>query len=481
MPKSSEQNPITKREDDFSKWYQDIIDCAELAEHGSAKGTMVIRPYGYAIWENMQKVLDEMFKETGVQNAYFPLFIPESFLKKEEEHVQGFAPEVAVVTHAGGKKLEEPLVVRPTSETIINDSYSRWIQSYRDLPLLINQWANIVRWEMRPRLFLRTTEFLWQEGHTVHATKEDAENRVKMMLNVYKKFAQEYLAMPVISGTKSELEKFAGADFTTCIEAMMQDKKALQAGTSHMLGQNFAKVFDVKFLNEDSEQEYGYQTSWGVSTRMIGGLIMTHSDDNGLIVPPKIAPTHAVIIPIFSDEKEKKDVMQSAKELAEKLESADLKIILDERDERPGSKFFEWEKKGVPIRVEIGPKDIKNNSVVAVRRDTGEKEQVKQDECAKKIPKILHDIQKNLFEKASGFLKDNTHDSQSWDEFKKIILEEGGFVNAYWCGNSKCEQEVKDDTKATIRCIPFMQGKVDGKCIHCKKKGKQKVVFAKAY
>ncbi|PIQ79141.1 MAG: proline--tRNA ligase [Parcubacteria group bacterium CG_4_9_14_0_2_um_filter_41_8] len=480
MSQSSEQS-ITKRKDDFSKWYQDVIDGAQLAEHGSAKGTMVIRPYGYAIWENMQKVLDAMFKETGVQNAYFPLFIPESFLKKEADHVEGFAPEVAVVTHAGGKKLEEPLIVRPTSETIINDSYSRWIQSYRDLPLLINQWANIVRWEMRPRLFLRTTEFLWQEGHTVHATKEDAEDRVQMMLDVYKKFVEEYLAMPVIAGRKSDTEKFAGADFTTCIEAMMQDKKALQAGTSHMLGQNFAKVFDVKFLNEDGEQEYGWQTSWGVSTRMIGGLIMTHSDDNGLVVPPKIAPTHAVIIPIFSDEKEKKQVMPVAEDLAEKLKLEDLKIILDDRDMRPGPRFFEWEKKGVPIRIEIGPKDIKNNSVVAVRRDTGEKENIKQDECAKKIPNILDDIQKNLFEKASKFLKDNTHEVSYWDEFKKIMQNNGGFISAYWCGNAKCEQEIKDETKATIRCIPFCQDNGSGKCVHCDKTGKQKVIFAKAY
>jgi len=472
---------ITKREDDFSKWYQDIIDVAELAEHGSVKGTMVIKPYGYSIWENMQHVLDLMFKSKDVKNAYFPLFIPESFLKKEAEHVEGFSPEVAVVTHAGGKKLEEPLIVRPTSETIINDSFSRWVKSYRDLPLLINQWVNIVRWEMRPRLFLRTTEFLWQEGHTVHASKEDAENRVSMMLDVYKKFMEEYLAIPVISGEKSEAEKFAGADYTTSIEAMMQDGKALQSGTSHMLGQNFAKAFNVQFLNEQGEQEYGWQTSWGVSTRMIGGLIMVHSDDKGLVLPPKIAPIHAVIVPIFSNEKEKEEVLSSAKDIAEKLEAEDLKITLDDRDMRPGPRFFEWEKKGVPVRIEIGPKDVKSNSVVLVRRDTAEKETIKQDDCLKRIPELLEDIQKNLFDKAFKFREENTFEVSSWDEFKETIKNKPGFINTYWCGNPDCEEKIKKESKATIRCIPFNQDKSQGKCIYCGKDSDKKVIFAKAY
>lgn len=474
-------NKITKRSEDFSQWYLDIIEAAQLAEHSPVKGSMVIKPYGYAIWENMQKALDSAFKATGVENAYFPLFIPESFLKREAQHVEGFAPELAVVTHAGGKKLDEPLVVRPTSETIMYDTFSRWIQSYRDLPLLINQWCNVVRWELRPRLFLRTTEFLWQEGHTVHATEAEADGRVRQMLEVYKSFAEEYLAMPVLAGLKSESEKFGGAVYTTCIEAMMQDTKALQAGTSHMLGQNFAKVFDVKFLNQDSVQEFGWQTSWGVSTRMVGALVMTHSDDAGLVLPPKIASVQAVVIPIWTNDEEKVGVFNAVSKLMADLEAMGIRAKLDDRDSRPGPKFFEWEKKGVPLRIEIGPKDVAKESAIIVRRDTSEKSVVKLNELAQSAVRTLADIQKTLFDKALAFRAENTREVETWDEFKKVIEDKGGFIMAHWCESAECETKAKAETKATIRCIPFDQKKEAGKCVVCSEKSNGRVVFAKAY
>ena len=472
---------ITKRKDDYSKWYLDIIEAADLAEHAPVKGCMVIKPYGYAIWENFQKVLDAKFKETGVKNAYFPLFIPQSFLTKEAQHVEGFAPECAVVTHAGGKKLEEPLVVRPTSETIMYDVFSRWIQSYRDLPLLINQWANVVRWELRPRLFLRTTEFLWQEGHTVHATEEEAEAKAREMLEVYKFFAEDYLAISIVPGKKSESEKFAGAVNTYTIEAMMQDGKALQSGTSHMLGQNFSKPFEVKFLDEKGVCQYGWQTSWGVSTRMIGALIMAHSDDKGLVLPPKIAPTHIVIVPVWVGEEEEKVIFAKADELASDFRKKGFIVEVDKRDGRPGPKFFEWEKKGVPIRIEIGPKDLANKSAMVVRRDTGGKQPIKENEIVSEVTNILEDIQKNLLRKNTEFREKNTIEIDKWEEFKKLFKEENKFVLAHWCESADCEAKIKEETKATIRCIPFDQKQENGECIFCGKPSARRVIFDKAY
>ncbi len=482
MSKNNEkvdQKAITPRDKDYSEWYQDVVERADLAEHSPVRGCMVIKPYGYAIWELIQKDLDARFKAKGVQNAYFPLFIPESFLKKEAEHVEGFSPELAVVTHAGGKKLDEPLVVRPTSETIIYATYSKWIQSYRDLPLLINQWANVVRWELRTRLFLRTTEFLWQEGHTVHATEEEAEDFTKQMLEVYKVFAEDMMAIPVITGQKSESEKFAGAVRTYCIEAMMQDGKSLQSGTSHMLGQNFAKAFDVKFLDADGEEKYGWQTSWGVSTRLIGGLIMAHSDDKGLVLPPRLAPYQVVIVTIGVTEEELESVNAKAQEIADQLKEKGVRVKIDNRDMRPGPRFFEWEEKGVPIRVEIGPKDVASGSVVAVRRDTGEKNKLTEEGLVDSITDTLEQIQKEMFDKALKFRLDNTVSIDDYEEFKNVI--EGHFVKAHWCGEAKCEEEIKADTKATIRCIPFDQEKEKGKCIKCGNESEGRVIFAKAY
>ncbi|MFA6422183.1 MAG: proline--tRNA ligase [Candidatus Buchananbacteria bacterium] len=484
---------ITSMKEDYSQWYLDIIDAADLSENSSVRGCMVIKPYGYAIWEKMQKALDGMFKETGVQNAYFPLFIPLSFLNKEAEHVEGFAKECAVVTHhrlekgADGKlkpagELEEPLVVRPTSETIIYDTFSKWVNSYRDLPLLINQWANIVRWELRTRPFLRTMEFLWQEGHTAHATKKEADEKTLQMIGVYKKFCEEYMAMPVIDGMKTETEKFAGAEYTTCIEALMQDGKALQAGTSHMLGQNFAKAFEVKFLDDKSETQYVWQTSWGVSTRLIGALIMSHSDDKGLVLPPKLAPIEVVMVPIWANEEEKTQVMDQAENIIKSVkEKLDITIKLDSRDLRPGARFYEWEKKGVPIRIEIGPKDIAKNVVQFVRRDSGEKFTVEISEVLEKVSQTLDDIQSSLLQKSQKFLNDNITEIDSWDKFKKVIEEKGGFLSAHWCGDGKCEEKIKEETKATIACVPFDQKKEKGKCILCGKESKGRVLFAKSY
>jgi prolyl-tRNA synthetase len=480
---AGELKAIAKRAEDYSQWYLDVIDVAGLAEHGPVKGTMVIKPYGYAIWENIQKILDAKFKELGVQNAYFPLFIPESFLQKEKEHVEGFSPELAVVTHGGGKKLEEPLVVRPTSETIMYSTFANWIKSYRDLPLLINQWANIVRWEMRPRLFLRTTEFLWQEGHTAHQTAAQAREYALMILeDVYKKFAQEYLAIPVVSGQKSERERFAGALSTFTIEALMQDGKSLQMGTAHDLSDHFAKSFEVQYLDEKGEQQFVYQTSWGVSTRLIGGIIMSHSDDNGLVLPPKIAPIELVIVPIFKNTDDAQ--LQEAKKIAENLKNI-FRVKLDQRDNlRVGEKFFEWEKKGVPLRLEIGPKDLVAGQCVLVRRDTGEKIVCLLADVENTVKDLLEKIQHNLFETALARQKQNTVLVDSWDSFVES-LEKGGYVSAFWCERTECELEIKEKTKATTRCLPFDATEELGAhiCVHCGKTAPQgkRWFFARSY
>lgn len=487
---------IMKRGEDYSQWYLDVIKAADLAENAAVKGCMVIKPYGYAIWENIQKVLDEKIKATGHQNAYFPLLIPKSFLSKEAKHVDGFAKECAVVTHYRLKnnpdgdgvvvdpeaKLAEELIIRPTSETIIYATFSKWVESYRDLPLLINQWANVVRWEMRTRLFLRTTEFLWQEGHTAHRTEDEAEQESLKMLEVYREFAEKYLAMAPIPGRKSESEKFAGALKTYTIEAMMQDGKALQAGTSHNLGQGFAKSFDVKFRDEDEEVKYVWQTSWGVSTRLIGGLIMTHSDDDGLVLPPNIAPIKTVIVPIWRTDEEKALVFEKAQELTEAIRKVDPTVKLDDRDYySPGFKFNEWEKKGVPIRVEIGPKDIANNQAVIARRDTKEKFPTSLDNFAQEVVRILDSIQRDLTEKAVKFRNENSYFTDDYSEFKKILEETPGFVHSHWCGSEVCEQEIADETKASIRCIPFEQKGDSGLCVKCGKESQNRAIFAKSY
>lgn len=468
---------ITPRNEDYSQWYQDIIEVADLAEHGPVRGTMIIKPYGYAIWEKVQKYLDQKFKEVGVQNAYFPLFIPENFLKREESHVEGFSPEVAVVTHAGGKELEEPIVVRPTSETIMYDAFSRWIHSYRDLPLLLNQWANVVRWEMRPRLFMRTTEFLWQEGHTAHASNEEADAMARKMLDVYENFAREVMAIPVIPGQKSESEKFAGALHTYCIEAMMQDGKALQFATSHNLGQNFAKVFNVSFLDENNQSQFVWQTSWGLSTRSIGGLIMSHSDDKGLVLPPMIAPYAVVVIPIWNSDETKGLVLREAMRIKSEL---NVEVIIDETEGRPGEKHYRWEKKGVPLRIEIGPRDIESKTLVLVRRDTGDKRTVSQDELSTEVLKTLEEIQTSLFNKANERLQSRIVSVDDWDSFVKEI-EAGNFVSAHWSGDAEVEKQIKEETKATIRCLPFEGREESGTCIKSGLPSSRRVIFARAY
>ncbi len=472
---------VTKQSEDFAKWYTDVVKQAKLADYGPVKGTMVIRPYGYAIWENFQSSLDQMFKDTGHVNAYFPMFIPEHFLQKEAEHVEGFAPEVAVVTHAGGKELEEALVIRPTSETIIWHMYKKWISSYRDLPLLINQWANVVRWEMRTRLFLRTTEFLWQEGHTAHATAEEAQAETMTMLEVYRRFAEEYMAMPVITGQKTESEKFAGAVSTYSIEAMMRDTKALQAGTSHNLGQNFAKAFEVTFQNKDNKEELVYATSWGVSTRLVGGLIMSHGDDKGLILPPKVAPYQVVIIPIFRNDS-KGLVMDKVDALVTDMRKAEIRVHIDDDEKAsPGFKFNEWEMRGVPMRVEIGPKDIEKGQAVVVIRHSGAKHFVQLSELVNFLSDQVVIVQEELFQRALDFREENTHTVETWDEFKEVIDTKGGFIKAYWNGSAEVEEKIKTETKATIRCIPFDQPGETGKCIYSGEESSQLVIFAKAY
>ncbi len=474
------EKKITARKDDYSQWYLDVIAAADLAEYGPVRGCMVIKPHGYALWEKTQKILDEKFKELGVQNAYFPLFIPEKLLKKEEDHVEGFAPETAIVTYAGGKKLEEPLVIRPTSETIMYDVFSNWIKSYRDLPLLINQWANVVRWEMRPRLFLRTVEFLWQEGHTVHETEAEADRYARQMLEIYKDFAENIMAIPVILGVKSESEKFAGAQCTYSLEAMMQDGKALQFATSHNLGQNFAKVFDIKYLDKNGATQYGWQTSWGLSTRTIGGLIMTHSDDKGLVIPPRIASIQVIITTIAPSPENKETVIGKAKEIDKILKNQGIGSLVDSRDIRPGEKYFEWEKKGIPIRVELGPKDIANDSAVLVRRDTGEKIIAPLIDIAKTIADLLAKIQINLFDRALEYQKSRTKTVDTWDDFVKAI-EGANFVLAHWSGEKDVEAQIKKETGATIRCIPFNQPAENGQCVKSGKPSTKRVLFAKSY
>lgn len=478
---------LTPRSSDYSQWYLDIVLNAKLADYSDVRGCMVIRPNGYAIWEKMQAALDTMFKETGHVNAYFPLFIPESFMKKEAEHIEGFAPECAVVTHGGGEELTEKLYVRPTSETIIWSTYKKWIQSYRDLPLLINQWANVVRWELRTRLFLRTAEFLWQEGHTAHATEQEAKEEVLRMIEVYRRFAEDYMALPVIVGRKTESEKFAGAKETYCIEAMMQDGKALQSGTSHHLGQNFAKAFDCKFQNKDGELEYVWATSWGVSTRLIGALIMAHSDDKGLVLPPKLASRQLVIVPIIKGDT-KTLVLEKSNELLKQLKANGIAAFLDDSDQQtPGWKFAEYELQGVPLRLEIGTKDIEKNQCVIARRDTGEKITLPLDSALpEKIKSLLNDIQNNLFARALAYRNEKTKEVKTYDEFKAQV--EQGFAIAHWDGTAETEAKIKEETKATIRCIPtdeaFIQQynlREEGKCIYSGKPSHMKVVFAKAY
>lgn len=486
---------ITPRNEDYSQWYLDIIEHANLAENSVVRGCMVIKPYGFALWENIQSALDKMFKDTGHTNAYFPIFIPKSFFSREAEHVEGFASECAIVTHYRLKKdpnsrglivdedakLEEELVVRPTSETIIWSTYKNWIQSYRDLPLLINQWANVVRWEMRTRLFLRTTEFLWQEGHTAHATKQEAIEEAERMLNIYAKFAEDYMAIPVIKGVKTANERFAGAEETYCIEAMMQDGKALQAGTSHFLGQNFAKAFDVKFLNRNNELEYVWATSWGVSTRLIGAIIMTHSDDKGLVLPPRLAPIQVILIPIFKTDEEKSLVLEKLNNIKNQLLNNGIRVKLDDSDDNsPGWKFAEWEMRGVPLRLALGPKDLANNTIEYARRDTGEKQSLSQENIVENVKNYLENIQQNLYNTALDFRESHTFYANNWDEFVEKI-ENGNFVWAHWDGTTETELKIKELTKATIRLIPLDIKSENGTCILTGNPSKHRVLFARAY
>ena len=486
---------LTSRNTDYSQWYNELVSKADLAEHSSVRGCMVIKPYGYSIWEKMQSVLDQMFKDTGHSNAYFPLFIPKSYFSKEASHVDGFATECAVVTHYRLKndghgnivvdenaKLEEELIVRPTSETIIWNTYKGWIQSYRDLPILVNQWANVVRWEMRTRLFLRTAEFLWQEGHTAHATAEEAIEETELMLDVYAQFAENWMALPVVRGKKTPNERFAGALDTYCIEALMQDGKALQAGTSHFLGQNFAKAFDVKFTNKEGKIDYVWATSWGVSTRLIGALIMAHSDDQGLVLPPKLAPIQVVIVPIYKNEEELNAISKIADQLSADLKKLGISVKYDDRDtQRPGFKFAEYEMKGVPVRVAIGGRDLENGTVEIARRDTGEKQTVTQVGLDTFINDLLADIQQNIYQKALKFRQENTRKADTYAEFKRLLDEAPGFISAHWDGTPETEQKIKEETKATIRCIPLNNQAEEGKCILTGKPSGQRVLFARAY
>ena len=487
---------LTKRSEDYSKWYNELVVKADLAENSGVRGCMVIKPYGFAIWEKMQAGLDKMFKETGHENAYFPLFIPKSYLSKEASHVEGFAKECAVVTHyrlinaedGSGlivdpdAKLEEELIVRPTSETIIWDTFRKWIQSYRDLPLLINQWANVVRWEMRTRLFLRTTEFLWQEGHTAHATENEAIEEAEMIMHLYADFVENHMAVPVIKGIKTESERFAGAVETYCIEALMQDGKALQAGTSHYLGQNFAKAFDVKFATKEGKQEHVWATSWGVSTRLVGALIMTHSDDNGLVLPPKLAPIQVVIVPIYRGLEQLDAISEKVNPLVKELRAKGFSVKFDNRDtHKPGFKFNEYELKGVPVRLAIGQRDMENGTYEVARRDTLEKETIPMDEVVSKIEFLMEDIQKNIFSKAFNYRKEHITEVDSYDEFKKVLEEKGGFISAHWDGTLETEDKIKAETKATIRCIPFEDVATAGSCMVTGKPSSRRVLFAKAY
>lgn len=487
---------LVKRTENYSQWYNDLVAIADLAEHSDVRGCMIIKPYGYAIWEKMKSVLDEKFKETGHVNAYFPLFIPKSYLSKEAAHVEGFAKECAVVTHYRLKnaedgsgiivdedaKLEEELIVRPTSETIIWNSFKNWIQSYRDLPILLNQWANVVRWEMRTRLFLRTSEFLWQEGHTAHATKNEAIEEAERMLEVYTRFAEDYLAIPVIRGTKTESERFAGAEETYCIEALMQDGKALQAGTSHFLGQNFAKAFDVKYADKEGKQELVWATSWGVSTRLMGALIMAHSDDEGLVLPPKMAPIQVVIIPIYKGEDQLQNITNAVEPIIKELKSKGISVKYDDDDNRrPGWKFNEYEVKGVPVRLALGERDLGQSQIEFVRRDVKQKEYIQLGNIVNHVEKNLSDMQKDMLKKALDFRTENTREVNTFDEFKSVINDKGGFVSAHWDGSAETEEKIKNETKATIRCIPLDQKLEDGKCMVTGNPSKGRVLFAKAY
>ncbi len=492
---AKELKELTSRAKDYSQWYQDLVIKADLAENSAVRGCMVIKPYGFAIWEKMQRQLDDMFKEAGHVNAYFPLFIPKSYLSREADHVEGFAKECAVVTHyrlmndpeGSGlivdpeAKLEEELVVRPTSETIIWSTYKNWIQSYRDLPILVNQWANVVRWEMRTRLFLRTTEFLWQEGHTAHATKEEAIAETEQMINVYAEFAEKYMAMPVVKGFKTESERFAGAEETYTIEALMQDGKALQSGTSHFLGQNFAKAFDVQFTDQNGKLEYVWATSWGVSTRLMGALIMSHSDDNGLVLPPKLAPYQVVIVPIYKNLEQLQRVDEKVKGIMERLKALGITVKYDNSDnKKPGWKFSEYELKGVPVRLAIGARDLENNTVEVARRDTLTKETLSMDGIENHIKKLLNEIQENIYKKAVNYRESQTREVNSYDEFKEEI-EKGGFLLCHWDGTPETEALIKEETKATIRCIPLEGDKTPGKCMVTGKPSPQRVLFARAY
>ena len=486
---------LTSREEDYSQWYNELVGKADMAEHSAVRGCMVIKPYGYAIWENMQAALDKMFKDTGHSNAYFPLFIPKSFFSKEASHVEGFATECAVVTHYRLKndgngniivdedaKLEEELIVRPTSETIIWNTYKGWIQSYRDLPILVNQWANVVRWEMRTRLFLRTAEFLWQEGHTAHATSQEAIEETERMLEVYADFAENWMALPVVRGKKTANERFAGALETYCIEALMQDGKALQAGTSHFLGQNFAKAFDVKFTSKEGKLDYVWASSWGVSTRLIGALIMAHSDDSGLVLPPKLAPIQVVIVPIYRSDEELDQISAIAKELASQLKLKNISVKYDDRDTlRPGFKFAEYEMKGVPVRLAIGGRDLENGTIEIARRDTKEKQTISRDGLVPHIESLLVDIQNTIYQKALRFREENTREANSYQEFKELLDTKAGFISAHWDGTPETEKRIKDETKATIRCIPLNNKLETGSCMLTGKPSTQRVLFARAY
>lgn len=470
-------------QENFPDWYNQVVLDAGLADYGPVRGTMIIKPYGYALWEQIQSVLNEDMKKAGVQNAYFPLFIPESFLKKEKKHIEGFAPEVAVVTHAGGKKLEEPLIVRPTSETIIYDAFSKWIQSYRDLPLMINQWANAVRWEMRTRLFLRTSEFLWQEGHTAHATRSEAEQEVRRALKMYQRLAEDFFAMKVAIGKKTLSETFAGAEYTTCLESLMKDGKALQMGTSHLIGEGFAKEFGISFLDETGHRKPVITTSWGVSTRLIGGIIMAHGDNAGLILPPRVAPIQIIVIPIWKTQPEQAAVETVLTSLEQMAKEHHLRLHIDRRDTlTPGFKFNDWELKGVPLRVEIGPKDVARDQVVVVRRDTGSKNALPLKQLPSEINQILGDIQQNLFKRHSEFVNQHTQTVDAYPEFTTLAENTSGFIRAFHCGQTECEAKIKEETKATARVIPFDQPDLKTKkCVKCKQSAQYQVLFAKAY
>ncbi len=479
----SDTGVTVKKNQDFSEWYVEVVLKAGLADYAPVKGCMIIREDAYAIWEKIQEILNKKIKATGHRNVYFPMFIPEGLLKKEAEHFAGFTPEVAWITQGGDTPLEEKLAIRPTSETIMYATFAKWIRSWRDLPVKINQWCNIVRWETKAtRLFLRTREFLWQEGHTAHATSEEAEAEVMYALNEYRDIMESYLAIPVLVGTKSDSEKFAGALYTTALEAMMPDGKALQMGTSHNLGQNFGKVFDVKFIGEDEKDHYVWQTSWGITTRLIGAMVMVHGDDKGLIIPPKVAPTQVVIVPIPYKGAEPAAIAAKAKEIAETLKAKGVSFVLDDREEyTPGWKFNQWELKGVPIRIEIGPRDLKQQQVVMVRRDTCQKTAVKEQEIPATVEKLLQEIQDNLFAKAKALLQEKTSTVQSYEEFKKVICDKGGFIKAAWCGSADCEAKIKDETGATIRVRPFQKEEPTTNCIYCGQKAKEMVYFARSY